>query len=73
MGCRISESVIQEHVIHMTGDITEEIEKGQEATHNLIRLVRTTGLTDLTSCTGYTDLMGAANRFDQLADLSATR
>jgi hypothetical protein len=48
----------------MTGDITEEIEKGQEATHNPVRLVRTIGLTDLTSCIGYTDLMGAANWFD---------
>jgi hypothetical protein len=57
----------------MIGDITQEIEKGQEATHKPVWPLRTTGLTDLTSCTGYTDLIGAANWFDELADLSVTR
>jgi hypothetical protein len=27
MECKTSESVIQEHAMHMTGDITQEIEK----------------------------------------------
>jgi hypothetical protein len=54
--CKTSESVIQEHVMHMTEDITQEIEKGQEAIHKLVWRVRTTSLTDLTSCTGYTSL-----------------
>jgi hypothetical protein len=57
----------------MTGDITQEIEKWQEARHKLVWPIRTTGLTDLTFYTGYIDLTGAANWFDRLADFVSSK
>jgi hypothetical protein len=56
-------------MMHITSVNTQENKKGEEATQKPIWPIITTGLTDQTSCTHYTDLTGVENQFDRLADL----